>query len=168
MSTPAAENAQDPDPDPDATHLPGQPPAPTVWPCLHCTHAPTVIDWLVGTLGFVESARHTEGDTVVHAELLWPEGGGVMLGDRVRVPGSPFTTPAGSASSFLVTADPDGVHDRAVAAGAEIVMELHETDYGDRGFSARDPEGNVWSVGRYRGQPAPAAVAGQPAGEATP
>jgi uncharacterized glyoxalase superfamily protein PhnB len=136
-------------------HQPGQPPAPTVWPCLHCTSAPTVIDWLVSALGFVESARHTEGDSVVHAELLWPEGGGVMLGDRDRGADDPHTTAAGSSVNFLVTADSDAVYERARAAGAEVVMEMHDTDYGDHGFSVRDPEGNVWSVGQYPGQPAP-------------
>ena len=143
-----------------AAHQPGQPPVPTVWPCLHCTHAPTVIDWLVTALGFVETARHTEGDSVVHAELLWPEGGGVMLGDHVRGDDDPHATPAGAAVSFLVTHDSDAVYARARAAGAEVVMEMHDTDYGDHGFSVRDPEGNVWSVGQYRGQPPPTPTPG--------
>ncbi|MGZ4246571.1 MAG: VOC family protein [Solirubrobacteraceae bacterium] len=40
---------------------------------------------------------------------------------------------------------------RAVAgeAGATIVRELEETDYGSREYSARDPEGNLWSFGTY-------------------
>lgn len=61
----------------------------------------------------------------------------------------------GSALAYIVTADSDVVYERAKAAGAEIVMEMHDTDYGDHGFSTRDPEGNVWSVGQYRGQPSP-------------
>lgn len=137
------------------THTPGRAPAPTVWPCLQCTHAPTVMDWMASALGFVESARHTEGDAVVHAELLWPEGGGVMLGDATREEGSPFATPAGVGNLFLVTADSDAVYERARAAGAEVVMEMHDTDYGDHGFSVRDPEGNVWTIGQYPGQPMP-------------
>jgi uncharacterized glyoxalase superfamily protein PhnB len=44
----------------------------------------------------------------------------------------------------------DAVHDRAVAAGAEIVYPLTDQDYGSRDFSARDPAGNVWSFGTYR------------------
>ena len=139
-----------------STYTPGTPPAPTVWHCLQCTDARAVIDWLVDSLGFVESVSHVEDGHVVHAELLWPEGGGVMLGDRQRADDDPHATPTGSGLAFIVTADPDAVHARAKAAGAEIVMEMHDTDYGDRGFTARDPEGNVWSVGQYRGQPAPA------------
>ena len=114
-----------------------------------------VIDWLVNSLGFVESFSHAEAGRVAHAELLWPEGGGVMLGDRQRDAGDPHATPVGSALAYIVTADSDVVYKRAKAAGAEIVMEMHDTDYGDHGFSTRDPEGNVWSVGQYRGQPSP-------------
>lgn len=138
-------------------HTPGTPPPPTVWHCLQCTDARTQIDWMVTALGFIESFSHTEGATVAHAELLWPEGGGVMLGDRQRADDDPHAAPAGSGLAFLVTADSDAVYERATAAGAEIVMEMHDTDYGDHGFSVRDPEGNVWSVGQYRGQPMPGA-----------
>ncbi|WP_216694484.1 VOC family protein [Dietzia psychralcaliphila] len=141
-----------------STHQPGSTPAPTVWHCLQCTDARAVIDWLVEALGFVETVSHTEGGTIVHAELLWPEGGGVMLGDRQRDPDDPHATPVGTGLAYVVTADSDVVYERARAAGAEIVMEMRDTDYGDHGFSVRDPEGNVWSVGQYRGEPLPHAI----------
>ena len=38
---------------------------------------------------------------------------------------------------------------RPVAAGAEVLMELEDADYGGRGYSCRDPEGQVWSFGSY-------------------
>ncbi|MDF3292698.1 VOC family protein [Streptomyces silvisoli] len=53
--------------------------------------------------------------------------------------------------AYVTTADPDTVYRRAVAAGAEITNELHETDYGSRDFTAVDPEGNLWHFGTYRG-----------------
>jgi uncharacterized glyoxalase superfamily protein PhnB len=40
-------------------------------------------------------------------------------------------------------------HDRAKAAGAEIIMKLTNMDYGSREYAARDLEGNVWSFGTY-------------------
>jgi uncharacterized glyoxalase superfamily protein PhnB len=52
-----------------------------------------------------------------------------------------------------VTDDPDGLFARATAAGAEVISGLHETDYGSRDFAVRDPEGNRWSFGTYRGEP---------------
>jgi uncharacterized glyoxalase superfamily protein PhnB len=41
--------------------------------------------------------------------------------------------------------------ERAPAAGAELVQGLREEDSGSLGFSVRDPEGNIWSFGSYRG-----------------
>jgi uncharacterized glyoxalase superfamily protein PhnB len=52
-----------------------------------------------------------------------------------------------------VTADPRSVRDRAEAAGGQIVRELNSTDYGSTEFGLRDPEGNQWSFGTYRGEP---------------
>ncbi|TGV78109.1 glyoxalase, partial [Mesorhizobium sp. M00.F.Ca.ET.158.01.1.1] len=34
-------------------------------------------------------------------------------------------------------------------AGATIIQELTNRDYGSREFICRDPEGNVWSFGTY-------------------
>ena len=34
-------------------------------------------------------------------------------------------------------------------AGAQIVDEIHDADYGGRGFSCRDNEGHLWHVGSY-------------------
>lgn len=38
---------------------------------------------------------------------------------------------------------------QAKAAGAEIVDDLETRDYGGSGYSARDPEGHLWSFGDY-------------------
>ena len=57
--------------------------------------------------------------------------------------------PLGSSSVYVVIDDPDALHDRAVAAGGEIVRELVDLDYGSRDFAVRDPEGNLWNFGTY-------------------
>ncbi|CAM5654626.1 helix-turn-helix domain-containing protein [Streptomyces viridifaciens] len=61
----------------------------------------------------------------------------------------------GSFSAYVVTADPDGVHARAVAAGARVTAGLHGTDHGSRDFAAADPEGDHWYFGTYPGAPRP-------------
>jgi uncharacterized glyoxalase superfamily protein PhnB len=61
-------------------------------------------------------------------------------------------SPAGLTPQATVD-QPDALCERARAAGAEITAEPHDTDYGSRDFSARDPEGNRWSFGTYRGEP---------------
>lgn len=36
---------------------------------------------------------------------------------------------------------------KVLAAGAEITVELHDTDFGSHTFSLRDTEGNAWTIG---------------------
>jgi uncharacterized glyoxalase superfamily protein PhnB len=133
-------------------------PPPTVWPALRARDARALIRFLVDAFGFVENVAWGDrpdgsGDVVVHAQLDWPEGGGVMLGSVRESPDDRWPVQPGTAGCYVVTADPDAVHARAVAAGAEITDPLHDTDYGSREFAARDPEGNRWSFGSYRGEP---------------
>ena len=114
-------------------------------PTLRYTDAPAAIDFLERAFGFERKAVYGDGDVIHHAELTYGRGM-VMLGSTGR--GDPqFDTRKGSA--YVIVADPDGLHDRAKAAGAAITRELQDTDYGSREFSARDPEGNAWSFGTY-------------------
>ncbi|MFF2046021.1 VOC family protein [Kitasatospora sp. NPDC058170] len=134
-------------------------PAPQVWPSLRARDARALIRFLVDAFGFTEVVAHGEGEFVAHAELAWPEGGGVMLGsDREDPAGAePWPGRPGGFTAYVVTADPDAVHARAVAAGARITSDLQVTDYGSRDFAAADPEGNRWYFGTYRGAPRPSA-----------
>jgi uncharacterized glyoxalase superfamily protein PhnB len=129
-------------------------PSKQVWPTLRANDARGLIKFLGDAFGFEETVVYGEGDRVDHAQLSWPEGGGIMLGS-VRPAGADdhWPVPPGSFGAYVVTDDPDAVHAKAVAAGAKIIMELHETDYGSRDFAAVDPEGNRWSFGTYRGEP---------------
>ncbi|MGW5359767.1 VOC family protein [Actinopolymorpha pittospori] len=133
-------------------------PTPTVWAGLSYVDAPSAIRFLVDVLGFTETlvVPGENGREIVHAELRWPEGGGVMLGSHDEA-NELMPTKPGMSSVYVVTDDPDRVHERCVAAGAEIAREMREEDYGSRGFVVRDPEGGVWSFGTYRGAPEPAA-----------
>ncbi|SFF27087.1 Uncharacterized conserved protein PhnB, glyoxalase superfamily [Actinacidiphila alni] len=129
------------------------PPPPQVWPTLRARDARALIRFLVDAFGFEETAVHGEGDLVAHAELAWPEGGGIMLGSvRDGDTDDKWALRPGTFGAYVVTADPDAVHARAKAAGAEISTGLHETDYGSRDFAALDPEGNHWSFGTYPGE----------------
>ncbi|MGI8827278.1 MAG: VOC family protein [Chloroflexota bacterium] len=130
------------------------PPAPQVWPTLRARDARGLIRFLVDAFGFEETVVYGDGDTVDHAELSWPPGGGIMLGSaRAGENEDPWALSPGSFGAYVVTDDPDGLFLRATAAGAEVLHGLHETDYGSRDFAVRDPEGNRWSFGTYRGSP---------------
>ncbi|GAB2844922.1 VOC family protein [Actinocorallia aurea] len=131
----------------------GTAPAPQVWPSLRADDARGLITFLVEAFGFEEVVSYGEGDAVHHAELAWPPGGGLMLGSAGRGPDDPFALRPGTFGAYVVTDEPDALFERAVKAGATVVSGLQDTDYGSRDFSVRDPEGNLWSFGTYRGHP---------------
>jgi len=132
--------------------------ADAVWPCLTYSDARAAIRFLVGTLGFVESAVYGEGESVEHAELLWPHGGGVMLGSAGR--GSPLDPHADAGNVYLIAPDPatvDTLYEKVLASAraedpvvrARVTVELCDEDYGSHGFTCRDPHGVYWSIGTY-------------------
>jgi uncharacterized glyoxalase superfamily protein PhnB len=128
-------------------------PPPQVWPTLRAADAPALIRFLVDVVGFEETVVYADGDVVHHAQLSWPVGGGIMLGSIRDDADDRWPIKPGTFGAYVVVDDPDALFARIKARGAEITDELHETDYGSRDFAIRDPEGNRWSFGTYRGEP---------------
>ncbi|MFE7228018.1 VOC family protein [Nocardioides sp. NPDC057577] len=116
------------------------------WQSMAFQDAEAMMTWL-SAIGFVEHSTYREGGTVVHAEWLWPAGGGLMFG-QVREDSSIKST--GGSSAYLIDEDPDSVFDKAVAAGATVDRPMVDQDYGGRGGTVNDPEGNSWSFGSYQ------------------
>ncbi|WBH47647.1 hypothetical protein PALA47_04412 [Pseudomonas aeruginosa] len=143
-----------------AMHTPASNTVASVIPCLRYRDAPAAIDWLCRTFGFQRKlVVPGEDGQVLHAELTYasPNGanGMLMLGSSVRDNAygrlMRHVDEAGgnTQSLYLVVADPDALFRSAQAAGAEIVIDIKDEDYGGRGFTCRDPEGHVWSFGSY-------------------
>jgi uncharacterized glyoxalase superfamily protein PhnB len=128
-------------------------PPPQVWPSLRARDARALIGFLVDAFGFEETVVFGEGDQVHHAELAWPLGGGIMLGSAPASDDDQWPLQPGTFGAYVVCDDTDALCERARAAGAEILAEPHDQPYGSRDFMARDPEGNHWSFGTYRGAP---------------
>ncbi|TIT28591.1 MAG: glyoxalase, partial [Mesorhizobium sp.] len=124
---------------------------PRLYPTLRYRNAAKMIDWLGEAFGFVVHARYGEGDIVQHAELTLGSSM-IMLGtardDKFgQIIGAPG--PGGGRSIYVAVDDADAAYAKAKKAGAEILEELTDRDYGSREFICRDPEGNVWSFGTY-------------------
>jgi uncharacterized glyoxalase superfamily protein PhnB len=140
--------------DTTTTQPTAQTPPKQVWPNVTARDARALIAFLAEAFGFQEVCAYGEGDHVAHAELAWPEGGGVMLGSAKPDTGpESWNGQPGTFGCYVVTDHPDELCERARKAGATIFRELTDTDYGSREFAARDPEGNRWSFGTYRGEP---------------
>ena len=125
----------------------------TIFPALRYRDANAAIEWLGRAFGFTEKDVHRDdGGAVRHAELALGRDL-VMLGqfnEAGVMGGHPPDPLASTLSLYLAVEDPDAHHDRAKAAGARIVRELTDTDYGSREYTARDLEGNMWSFGTYQ------------------
>ncbi len=125
---------------------------PNIFPALRYRDANAAIEWLQRAFGFEEKAAYRGADgTVNHAELAL--GAGVVMLGQSRpdgwLGGHAADARASTVSIYVVVEDPDAHYERAQAAGAEIVRELTDEDYGSREYSARDLEGNLWSFGTY-------------------
>ncbi|MFI5075486.1 MAG: VOC family protein [Actinomycetales bacterium] len=126
-----------------------------LWPGIGYDDAHAARAWLA-ELGFeqgicVESPGRP--GEIQHSEMLWPEGGRVMVHTRGKADDT-FATPAGSGNVYVVCEDPDpdAVWAKAEALGAPVLRPMGDTDYGSRGFSVADAEGNSWSFGTYAGE----------------
>lgn len=129
------------------------PPAPTVWPSVGFTDIDAGVHFLTEGLGFVVTALHRSDDgTAGHAEARWPDGGGIMFGSRGK---SGDWGALGPQGVYVVAAEAATV-DRAWERvgnieGVEVLRALHDTDYGSHQFDVRDNDGNLWTIGTYRG-----------------
>jgi uncharacterized glyoxalase superfamily protein PhnB len=121
----------------------------TIFPALRYRDATAAIDWLEQAFGFERHAVHTGPDGRVHHAELSYAGNMIMLGEASSGSDGRLEEDFGPAWLYVVVDDPDAHHERAVAAGAQIVRAMADEDYGSRGYTARDPEGNVWSFGTY-------------------
>lgn len=121
-----------------------------VIPTLRYRDASAAIAFLVHGLEFRLTARYPpDGEPVDHAELVRGDGM-VMVGSASA---AELELPVGGSSIYVVVdsdAEVDRLYEQAVDAGGTSVIAPRNEDYGGRGASVRDAEGNAWSIGSYR------------------
>ena len=118
-------------------------------------NAPAAIEWLCKAFGF---EKHLvvpgEGGGIAHAQLTF-DNGMIMLsssgdGEFDRLTKHPDEIGgAETQSPYLIVADCDAHYARAKAAGAVMLLDIEDKDYGGRGYTCRDFEGHIWSFGSY-------------------
>lgn len=129
---------------------------PTLYHVIRYDDAPAGIAFLEA-IGFTRVAVYADPEDpsiVQHAQLNWRGTGGIMLGSQ-RGEGKVETA---QAACYLVVDsddDVDAAYRRALDAGATSVEEPNAPDYGGRGCTVADAEGNTWSIGSYRGEEPP-------------
>ncbi|MBC9249813.1 glyoxalase [Pseudomonas alcaligenes] len=123
-------------------------------PCVLYRDAPAAIAWLCQVFGLREHLRVSAGNGLIeHAQLLHEHGmlmlGSLKDGDYGKQMREPRAVGGNTQGIYLVLADPDAAYARAQQAGAEIVIAIKDEEYGGRGFTCRDLEGHLWSLGSY-------------------
>src|SRR5947209_7927820 len=116
---------------------------PNIFPVLRFVDPDAALDWLSQAFGFIQRAVHRDDQGVIRHTEMSLGAGTIMCGHG----------DARAHSIYVAVEDADAHCARAKAAGAEIIRELEDTPYGSREYSARDPEGNVWSFGTYQPEP---------------
>jgi uncharacterized glyoxalase superfamily protein PhnB len=116
----------------------------TVTPYLMYEDAAAAIEFLTEAFGFREKMRTATDSGGIHAELeIAPDGGWIY----VSQPAAGFRNPSVVGKTSLVYAivdDVDGHHERAKAAGAQIIDEPKDQSYGHRHYGCTDPQGHEW------------------------
>jgi uncharacterized glyoxalase superfamily protein PhnB len=127
-------------------------PTNTVLPHVAYQDLDTAIVWLTSVFGFEEHYRY--GDPVSGAQMRF--GNASIQLFRTR-PGysSPAQLGSGTQSLTLFVEDVEAHFARSKSAGAKIVEDLHETEYGELQYGAVDLEGHHWLFSRHARDVAP-------------
>jgi len=125
-----------------------------VYPAVQYRNGRKAIAWLGEAFGFepLLVVPGASDDSVGHAELRLGRAV-IMLNSADEGQLHEMLAPGGEPprqSLYVVIEDPDAHYARAKAAGARVILDLRNEDYGSRGYTALDLEGNVWSFGTYR------------------
>ena len=119
---------------------------PPITPYLLYEDVGAALEWLSAAFGFQERLRFADDEgTISHAEMTVGPAGLIMLG----YPGGDYRNPKRSGAAtvliHVIVEDVDAHYARALQAGAEILREPADEEYGDRRYDAQDPEGHQWS-----------------------
>jgi uncharacterized glyoxalase superfamily protein PhnB len=121
-------------------------PVDTVLPHVVYQNLPEAIAWLHRVFGFEEYYRYGAP----------PAGGQIRAGRaviQVRQARGQQQSPAqlgyGTQSLTIFLDDVDGHYARAKAAGANILEQPHETEYGEYQYAAEDLDGHHWLFSRH-------------------
>jgi uncharacterized glyoxalase superfamily protein PhnB len=126
-------------------------PVDTILPHIVYRNLAEAIPWLERAFGFAEHFRYGDGPSGAQMHA----GRGIIMVRQTRGETSPASLGFGTQSLTVFIDDVDGHYARAKAAGAKIVEEPHETEYGEYQYAAEDLDGHHWLFSRHARDLAP-------------
>ena len=121
---------------------------PALAPHLICAGAAEAIEFYTKVFGAEEMQRLPGPDGKLMHAAVRIKGAVVMLADENPAYGmlGPIALGGTAVTIHLMDPDVDATVARAVAAGAEVTMEVADQFWGDRYGQIRDPFGHSWSI----------------------
>lgn len=122
---------------------------PGVYPYLSVTGGKAALEFYARAFGATEEFRAygEDGERIMHARFR-VNGNAILLSDDFpEFRGGTPAPPAAGVTIHLEVDNADQWWDRAVSAGATIVMPLADQFWGDRYGQVKDPFGHSWSIG---------------------
>lgn len=124
----------------------------SITPLLIIRNAKEAIEFYKRAFGATEAARLTgPSGEIVHAELKIGDSS-VMIAEENPDWGnfSPTALKGSPLVLHLYHQDVDALAERAVAAGAKVVIPVADQFYGDRAGRLLDPFGHLWAVATHK------------------
>jgi uncharacterized glyoxalase superfamily protein PhnB len=127
-------------------------PADTLLPHVEYLNLDEAIAWLTRAFGFQEHYRYGDGPS---GGQMWAGKAAIQVRQADDGQKSPAQLGYGTQSLTVFVDDVDGHYARAKAAGAKIVEEPHETEYGEYQYAAEDLDGHHWLFSRHAADRSP-------------
>jgi PhnB protein len=104
--------------------------------------------WYSRAFGADELLRNAapDGERIMHCEMLLGDSRFFVVDEFPGAAWSPQSLGASSVTLHLYVEDVDALFERAVAAGAEVILPVADQFWGDRYGMLRDPFGHRWSI----------------------
>lgn len=122
--------------------------------------------WLTRVFGFTEHYRYGEPGVRVDGAQMHLGNAWIMLSSARPGSASPAQAGCRTQSLTVFVEDVDAHFERAKLAGANVVENLHETEYGERQYGVKDLEGHHWLFSRHARDVSPEEWGATVAGEA--
>ena len=121
----------------------------TITPHLVVKGVARAITWYSDAFGAHELLRHAApggGEAIMHSELLLGDSRFFVVDEFPGAAWSPASLGGSAVTLHLYVEDVDALFQRAVAAGAQVLLPVSDQFWGDRYGMLRDPFGHRWSI----------------------
>jgi PhnB protein len=120
-----------------------------VTPYLVAEDGPALLEFTKQAFGGEETFRTVAPAGGLHAEVRI---GDSMLMVGGGIPGCEFRSTPHTHALHIYVEDADAVCRKALAAGATLIDEPRDQEYGERSGSVKDPAGNIWYIATHKGE----------------